>query len=299
MKHRDAFLLLLLGAIWGASYLFMRLAAPVLGPAVLMAARVSIAAIALLIYGAAIANLPDWRTHWRKFFMLGLFNNAIPFTLIGVAVIYLNASIAAILNATTPFFTAIVATLWLGEAFGLRRLIGIVLGIAGVTILVGWSPLPLNVQTLMAAGAALLAAFSYGVATVYARDRFVGVQPLHTAIGQLTGSMLLLVPLAAIQLPGATLTLPIALAVLTLALLCTAFAYLLFFELIASAGATQAASVTFLVPMFSVLWGVLLLGEPLSAGMLVGLAVILTSVWLVLGTGPLRPRRRLRARATP
>ncbi len=299
MKHRNAFLLLLLGAIWGASYLFMRLAAPVLGPAVLMAARVSIAAIALLIYGSAIANLPDWRTHWRKFLMLGLLNNAIPFTLIGVAVIYLNASIAAILNATTPFFTAIVATLWLGEAFGLRRLIGIVLGIAGVTILVGWSPLPLNVQTLLAAGAALLAAFSYGVATVYARDRFVGVQPLHTAIGQLTGSTLLLMPLALFQLPNATLTFPIALAVLALALLCTAFAYLLFFELIASAGATQAASVTFLVPMFSVIWGVLLLGEPLSAGMLVGLAVILASVWLVLGTGPLRPRRRLRARATP
>jgi drug/metabolite transporter (DMT)-like permease len=299
MKHRDAFLLLLLGAIWGASYLFMRLAAPALGPAVLMAARVSIAAIALWLYGAAIANLPDWRAHWRKFLMLGLLNNAIPFTLIGVAVIYLNASIAAILNATTPFFTAIVATLWLGEAFGLRRLIGIVLGIAGVTILVGWSPLPLNVQTLTAAGAALLAAFSYGVATVYARDRFVGVQPLHTAIGQLTGSTLLLVPLAVFQLPNATLTLPIALAVLALALVCTAFAYLLFFELIASAGATQAASVTFLVPMFSVLWGVLLLGEPLSTGMLVGLAVILASVWLVLGTGPLRPRKRLRARATP
>ncbi len=299
MKHRDAFLLLLLGAIWGASYLFMRLAAPALGPAVLMAARVSLAAIALWLYGAAIANLPDWRAHWRKFLMLGLLNNAIPFTLIGVAVIDLNASMAAILNATTPFFTAIVATLWLGEAFGLRRLIGIVLGVAGVTILVGWSPLPLNAQTLMAAGAALLAAFSYGVATVYARDRFVGVQPLHTAIGQLTGSTLLLVPLAVFQLPNATLTLPIALAVLALALVCTAFAYLLFFELIASAGATQAASVTFLVPMFSVLWGVLLLGEPLSAGMLVGLAVILTSVWLVLGTGPLRPRKRLRARATP
>ena len=134
---------MLLGAIWGASYLFMRIAAPVLGPIVLMAARVGFAALALWLYCAATGIRPDWRGRWRQFLTLGLLNNAIPFVLIGVAVIYLNASVAAILNATTPLFTAIVATLLLGEPFGLRRATGVLLGIIGVAILMGWSPLPI------------------------------------------------------------------------------------------------------------------------------------------------------------
>lgn len=295
MKSRDFSLLMLLGAIWGASYLFMRIAAPVLGPIVLMATRVGFAALALWIYCAATGIRPDWRGRWRQFLTLGLLNNAIPFVLIGVAVIYLNASVAAILNATTPLFTAIVATLLLGESFGLRRATGVLLGIVGVGILMGWSPLPLTAQTLIASGAALLAALAYGVAAVYARGRFQGVPPVEVAVGQLTGSTLLLMPLAMTQLPWISLSLPIAAAVLTLALLCTAFAYLLYFHLIASAGATQAATVTFLVPFFTVLWAVLLLGEPVSLGMLVGLVIILISVWLVLKPVPIRDQKLVAA----
>lgn len=286
MKSRDFGLLMLLGAIWGASYLFMRVAAPVLGPIVLMTARVGFAAIALWIYCAATGVRPDWRRRWRQFLTLGLLNNAIPFVLIGVAVIYLNASVAAILNATTPLFAAIAATLWLDEPFGLRRVMGVLLGIAGVGILMGWSPLPFTAQTLIASGAALLAALAYGVAAVYARGRFQGMAPVEVAVGQLTGSTLILTPLALTQLPGISVSLPVATAVLALALLCTAFAYLLYFHLIASAGATQAATVTFLVPFFTVLWAVLLLNEPVNAGMLAGLVIILLSVWLVLKTKP-------------
>lgn len=297
MQRLDTLLLLILGAVWGASYLFMRIAAPVLGPISLMAARVALAALALWIYCIAFSSRPDWRKRWRQFLFLGLFNNAVPFTLIAVAVIHLNASIAAILNATTPLFTAMISAMWLGEALGVRRFGGIVLGIGGVVILMGWSPLPLTARTLLAGGAALLAAVSYGLAAVYARSRFRDVPPEHTAVGQLTGATLILTPVAFLQLPEEPISIAVAAAVLALALVCTSFAYLIYFRLIASAGATQAATVTFLVPFFSVLWGVLLLGEPLSAGMLLGLVVILFSIWLVLGYGSQRFRKTLAARA--
>lgn len=281
----DLFLLLLLGALWGGSYLFIRIAGPVFGPIVLMALRVSLAAITLILYALFFATLPDFRQRWRQFLILGTLNNAIPFTLIAVSVINLNASIGAILNATTPLFTALAATLWLGEAFDLRKGAGVVLGIVGVIILMGWSPLPLTGQALIAAGAALLAALSYGFAAVYARSRFQEVAPMHTAIGQLSGSSFLLLPLAATSFPNTLPSSTVIWAVISLAVACTAFAYLIYFHLIASAGATQAATVTFLVPFFSVIWGVLWLDEPLNVGIFVGLTVILMSVWLVLGKG--------------
>lgn len=279
----DLLLLLILAALWGGSYLFVRIAGPVLGPIVLMALRVAIAAAGLLVYGAAIRNLPAFRQRWRQFFILGLLNNAIPFTLIASAVIDLNASVAAILNATTPLFTAVVAALWAKEEFGVRKGLGVLLGILGVFVLMGWSPLPLTEQTLWATGAALVAAFSYGLAAVYARLTFQDVAPLHTAIGQLAGSSMILGPLALLNPPTAWPKLTVTLAVGGLALICTSVAYLLYFRIIASAGATPAATVTFLIPFFSVLWGVTFLGEPLNIGMFVGLGVILFSVWLVLG----------------
>lgn len=279
----DLLLLLILAALWGGSYLFVRIAGPALGPIVLMALRVSLAVVALCLYGMASRNLPDFRQRWWQFLILGVLNNAIPFTLIASAVINLNASVAAILNATTPLFTAVIAALWAKEEFGVRKGLGVLLGLFGVFVLVGWSPLPLTEQTLWATGAALLAAISYGAAAVYARLTFKGVAPLHTAIGQLAGSSLLLVPLALINPPAVWPTSAVLWAVLGLALICTSVAYLLYFRLIANAGATPAATVTFLIPFFSVLWGVTFLGEPLNLGMFVGLGVILFSVWLVLG----------------
>jgi drug/metabolite transporter (DMT)-like permease len=279
-------LLLGLAALWGGSYLCIRVAAPVLGTLPVVALRVSIACLALLGYAAVRRDFPDFRAWWKAFLVLGLLNNAIPFVLAANAVISLNASVAAILNATTPLFTAIVAAVWLGEVFDARRVAGVALGIAGVAIIVGWSPLPVTGTAILAVGQALLAALSYGLAAVYARRRFVGSRSLHTAVGQLAGSSLLLVPLAFVAPPTGEVTARIVIAVLGLALACTALGYLIYFHLIANAGATQAATVTFLIPGFSTFWGATLLGEPLGAGLFVGLAVILAGVWLVIG-----PRR--------
>lgn len=280
----DLLLLLLLAAIWGGSYLFMRMAGPALGSVVLMGLRVGLAAVALFGYTLAIGDLPDFRRYWKEFLILGALNNAIPFVLIANAVIDLNASLASIINATTPLFTAVVATVWIKESFGLKKISGVLVGISGVIILMGWNPLPLTTETVWATMQALLAALSYGLAAVYARTRFKGVAPLHTSVGQLVGSSVLLVPAAWALAPATFPSSTVIIAVLGLALLCTALAYLIYFRLISSAGATQAAAVTFLIPFFSLLWGVTLLGERLNVGMFVGLAVILGSVWLVLST---------------
>jgi drug/metabolite transporter (DMT)-like permease len=275
-------LLLALAALWGGSYLFVRIAAPEMGAIPLVFLRVCLAALGLLALVLIVRQIPNFRQRWPQFLLLGLLNNVIPMTLIASAVIHLTASLGAILNATTPLFTVVIATLWLRERFGWKKGLGVVLGIAGVGVLTGFSPIPVDLRTLRAVLEALLAAGSYGLAAVYARKAFQGVQALHEAVGQLCGSSFLLLPFALGTWPQVEISAVLVGAVLGLALLSTSIAYLLYFRLIATAGATVAASVTFLIPFFSILFGVVFLAEPLSAGMLWGLGIILTSVWLVL-----------------
>ncbi|HEY9662296.1 MAG TPA: DMT family transporter, partial [Allocoleopsis sp.] len=238
----------------------------------------------LSLYGLWVRQQIGLRQQWRSYLLLGFLNNVVPFLLIATAVANLNASIAAILNATTPLFTAIVAAIWLKEPLNGRKITGLILGITGVAILVGWSPLPLSLPVIVGGICALIAAFSYGVAAVYARRTFWQNQPLETAIGQLTGAGVLLLPIA-IASSGASshFSIEIAGAVFILAAACTAFAYWLYFQLIASAGAVRTATVTFLVPIFGLLFGKILLAEPVNLGIIVGLITILLSVWLVIG----------------
>lgn len=282
-QAKTLLMLFSLAALWGGSYLFIRVAGPELGVPATVLLRLGIAALALLGYSLLSHNLPDFRTHWQKFLVLGLLNNLIPQALIVSAVIHLNASLGSILNATTPLFTALVAAVWIKEPLGWQKALGIGLGILGVAVLVGFSPLPADSQTLLAVLESLLAAVSYGFAAVYARGAFKGIEPLHTAAGQLCGSSLLVLPIAATTWPVIHWSPAVIGSVLGLALLSTAIAYLLYFRLIATAGATAGASVTFLIPFFSVLWGVIFLAEPLSLGLFVGLGIILLSVGLVLG----------------
>lgn len=282
MKLTDLLLLVLLAALWGGSYLFMRIAGPVLGVVPLMGIRVAVAGSALLLFAAATRQTPDFRPRWRQFLFLGLIGNAIPFVLIADSVLELNASLGAILNATTPMCTAVTAAIWLRDPFGPRKLTGTLLGIVGVSVLVGWSPIPITPRSLWAVAEAQLASISYGITAVYARTRFQTLPPLHTAVGQLCGaSLLLLAPTAALW-PGRPLSWGVALSVLILALACSAVAYLIYFHLIRAAGPLRTATVTFLVPFFSLLWGGLFLEEPITPGILAGLGAILFSVWLVL-----------------
>ena len=286
MRPRDFAGLTLLGALWGGSFLFIRVAVPALGPFLLVELRVGLAAATLLLYALAAGRVPKIRSRWRSFLVLGFFNAAVPFTLISAAEIHLTASLAAILNSTTVMFTAMVAAVWMGDALTARKLVGIVLGIVGVTVLVGWDPLPLNGAVLLAVAAMLLASLSYALGATYAKRSFSGIPPVGMAIGQLTAATALLLPLSVAGVPEQTPSLAVVLCVLALALLSTAVAYLIYFRLIENVGPTSTVTVTLLVPVFGLLFGVLLLDEPFGSGTLAGLGIILSSVVLITGISP-------------
>jgi drug/metabolite transporter (DMT)-like permease len=282
MGARDLAALILLAALWGASYIFIRVAVPALGPFVLMGARVALASGALALYAVILARgMPKFRSRWKEFLIVGATNSAIPFTLIAAAEIELTASLAAILNSTTALFVAVVAAVWIGESMTVKKVMGLLLGFAGVVVLVGWDPVPLNGAVLLAVGAMLAASLSYAVGGVYVKRTFAGVSPLAMTIGQQGAAAVILLPLAAVSLPGEAPPLPAALSALALALLCTAVAYLLYFRLIENVGPTKTLAVTFLIPVFGLLFGVVLLDEPVGLGTLVGFAIISLGVALV------------------
>src|SRR5918911_113899 len=210
MRPRDFAGLVMLGALWGGSFLFIRVAVPALGPFLLVELRVGLAAAALFLCALAAGRLPKIHSRWRSFLFLGFFNAAVPFSLISAAEIHLTASLAAILNSTTVMFTAIVAAVWMDDALTARKAIGIVLGIVGVSVLVGWDPLPLNGAVLLAVATMLVASLSYALGATYAKRSFSGIPPLGMAIGQLTAATALLLPLSVVSLPGETPSLTVA-----------------------------------------------------------------------------------------
>ncbi|WP_379130214.1 DMT family transporter [Paenibacillus sp. sgz500958] len=281
MARKDMAALLLLALIWGASFLFMRIASPVFGPVFTTELRVSLAAAALLLYAFLRGIKPQILRHWKAFLILGALNAALPFTLICMAELHLNASLAAILNATTPMFTALAA--WgIGQGKpGLVKSAGLITGLAGVAVLVGFSPVPLEGAILYSVIFSLGAALSYGFGGLYASHAGKGVEPLTLAIGQQLGASIVLLPLAVIFAPHELPSAPAVYSVAGLSLLCTSVAYLIYFRLIRNVGAVKTVTVTFLVPIFGILWGVLFLKESLYVNTVIGLAIILLSVTLV------------------
>ncbi|MDE2818245.1 MAG: DMT family transporter [Chloroflexota bacterium] len=283
--------LFLLGAIWGASYIFIRVAVEPFGPVFLMFARVALTAPILVGYARLRAIDLKIRSQWRQFLVLGFLGSALPFTLIAWAELTVSGSMAAILTSATPLFTTLLAVPGLGERLTAYKLIGAVLGIIGVSIVVGGSPMTLDARFLLAALALLGAALSYALGGVYAKRSFHGVNNLTMSSGQLIAATLILAPVSLFDLPREIPPTGAILALLALVLVCTAFAYQLYYYLIISAGPIQALTVTLLVPIFGVILGAFWLGERISPGMLFGLLIVLFSVGLV--TGMVSPRRRL------
>jgi len=273
----------------------MRVAAPVLGPVVLIEGRVLLAGGILLVYVALRKRSLALRVFWRHYLVIGIINSAIPFTLIATAELHLTAGLAATLNATTPLFGTLVAALWLKEAITMNKGIGLLLGVLGVAVLVGWSPFPFTSALALSVAASLGAAACYGVAGVYTKVKAQGASPLAVATCSQVGASLFLLPLTFVAPPKHLPTLPVLIAVGILALFCTALAYLLFFRLIKNIGPTRAMTVTFLSPVFGVLWGVLLLGETLIWSSVIGFAIVLTGTGLVTGVGVRRKKSVLAA----
>ena len=295
MKPLHVGALLLLGAIWGASFLFIGLAVKAFGPIVMMFLRVAVAGaiMAGLTRFGGQASQPRmglaWQRDWRTYGVVGLLNCALPFTLIAFAELRLTVSLAAVLNSTTPLFTVVMAALWSGQPLAMRTILGALLGIVGVAVLVGAGPLTVTLDLGLAVLASLIAAFCYGTATVFAARHLTGLSPIQASTAQLVSAAVLLAIPAMLSLPTAAPSSSAIGALLALILLSTAVAYLLYFSLLRRIGSTGTASVTFLVPVFGSLWGVLFLHDPFTPGMLLGLALILLSVGFVLRSTARRP----------
>ncbi len=287
MKAADLVDLLLLAALWGASFLFTRVAVPAFGPVALVELRVLIAALFLLMLVAWRGELAALRANLGRATLLGLINSALPFFLYNYATLTITAGLASILNATVPMWAAVIGVLWLRERIRISQWFGLALGLIGVAVLV-WGKVDLRPgstqwSVTLAVGAALAATLAYGAAVHLARRLQAGVAPLVTAAGtQIGAAVVMAVPalwLWPAQTPGA----PLWLAVVALGIGCTGVAYVLYFRLIARTGPLRAASVTFLIPVFGTLWGALFLGEPVTAQTVFGGAVVLAGTMLALG----------------
>jgi len=298
MGLREWLLLLLLSVLWGGSFFFGKVAVGEWPPLMVVVSRCVLAAGALyVVLRARGLDMAVGGAMWRSFFGMGLLNNLIPFCLIFWSQTQLPTGLSAILNATTPFFGVLVAHLFgRNERATPLKLAGVLAGICGVAILMGPEARSGFDGSLLAQLAGLGAALSYGFAGLYGR-RFRELPPLVTATGQLSATSVMMVPIVLVFAPPWALPVPswpVAGALIGLALVSTALAYVIFFEIMRRAGATNVMLVTFLIPVSAILLGVGLLGESLLPRHVAGMAAIFAGLALIDG----RVFRRLRRSAT-
>ena len=283
MRSRDIVELLILAAIWGASFLFMRVAAPAFGPVVLIFLRVLVATIVLVPVLASKGELGQLRRYWRQLLVVGLLNSALPFFCFAYATLSLSAGFTAVLNATSPLWGALVALVWLHIPLPRIRALGLAMGVVGVAILV-WGKISFKAGgSGFAVFAALGATLCYGIAANYAKEKLAGVSALSATAGSQLAATLLLAPFVPAFWPAQMPDAGAWGACIALGVACTAIAYLLYFRLIARVGASRAIAVTFLIPLFAIVWGGLFLGEQLTPNMVLGGLVILTGTALSVG----------------
>jgi len=296
MRTRDTAELFALAALWGASFLFMRMGAGEFGAVALSAVRVGVASLVLIPILLAQGLTPELRRHWKPIFIVGVINSALPFLAFSYAALSITAGLSSIFNATAPLFGALVAWLWLRDRLTGARVLGLVIGFAGVLWL-AWNNV--NQEAAFKPGgsgwavvACLAAAALYGLSATFTKRYLGGVVPLAVATGsQVSATCVLSVP-AMLWWPQAAPSSSAWISVLLLGVLCTGLAYILYFRLIANTGPANAIAVTFLIPAFAVLWGWMFLAEQITATMVVGCAVILLGTALTTGLLKL-PERRL------
>ena len=285
---------LILAAIWGSSFLFMRVAALELGALPAAAIRVAIAATFLLPLMLAKGHWPELRRHWKPVLFVGAFNSGIPFALYAFAVMHITTGLSSILNATVPLFGAVVAWLWLGDKPTLSRTVGLAIGFGGVVLLAGgqasFKPNDSGIAPAWAVAACLAATTCYALAASFTKKHIPSLPPLVTATGSQLGASLVLALPALWFRPDHWPSTSAWGALLVVGVLCTGVAYILYFKLIENSGPARALTVTFLVPVFAIAYGVLFLGESVTAWMLLCGAVILLGTALSSGLIKL-PRR--------
>lgn len=289
MRLTDLRDLFLLAAIWGSSFLFMRLAVHDFGPIAMVEMRVSIAAVFLLIVLAATGRLEPLIRHWRVIAIGGLLGICVPFVCYGYASQHLNSGFMAIVNALAPLFTAIISRLWLGERLTRLRIAGLGIGFGGILILMSDGLDPGMHAEALALAAALMATLFYGIAAAYMTRHFKGLDPIACAAGSVTAAAIVLLPLAVLTWPSQPISAVAWGAAAAIGLGCTGIAYLLFYRLVDNVGPSRTITVTFLVPPFGIFWGAWILDEAITLSVILGAATVLTGT--LLATGVIEARR--------
>jgi drug/metabolite transporter (DMT)-like permease len=283
LRPQDLARLVALAAMWGASYLFMRYAVPHLGPALMIELRVLIAGLALAAFVYAGGKGIDWRRHWRAWLFVGAIGLALPFALIAEALTVIDASTAAILNALSPLWATIFAAMWIRDPITPAKTAGILLCLAGTAVLVGWTPTPITHRELVAAAMSVAATALYGYTIVFTKVKLKGATPMATSAATLLFAALAMLPFTPLDRDLHAVPALAWWALAGLAVVSTTVAFIFYYRLIADVGPVKAITVTLLVPVFGMVWGVLLLGEPITAGRLAGCAIILFGCSLILG----------------
>jgi drug/metabolite transporter (DMT)-like permease len=283
MRRADVINLLLLAAIWGGSFLFIRLSVDDFGPIALSGLRTLLGGAALLPVLFLSNKLAVIRTHWRSMIFVGLFNSALPFIFFNFATMTLPAGTMSIINALTPLWGAAIAWVWLKDTLPPLRMLGLMVGFAGILVLV-WDKLSLNnTASIYAVIAGVSAPIFYGIAGSYTKKYLMDADPIATASGSLIAAGIVMLPFTLYTWPSAPISGGAWAALVGLGLLCTAVAYVLFYRLLIRLGPPRAMTVTFLIPVFGVLWGWLFLGESITLRIVMGGGVILLGTALATG----------------
>ena len=286
MKAKDFVDLILLAAVWGASFLFMRMGAPEFGPIALVQLRMLIAAlflIPILMFRVGLAELPG---NWKHLTVLGFYNSAIPFLLLTYSTLYVTAGYSSVINATAPLWGAVVAWVWLSERLNNIGIIGLIVGFLGVAVLAGDADSLASPGSTLAVIAAVGGAFFYGIGANYARRHTKHLKSLTVATGSMLYPAIVLAPFAYFYWPELQPSARGWIAIIAMGIASTGFAYILYFRLIANVGPAKAITVAYLIPVFAVIWGALILDESVTPLMIIGCIVIFLGTALVTGVFP-------------
>ena len=283
MKLRNFCELLLLSAIWGSSFLFLRIASPAFGPIFLIEMRVLSGLLVLLPVFFVMRKYQEFKLHWKMILLVSLLNMAIPFCFFAYSALNMGAGLLSIMNATVPIFTAMVGFLYFRQRLSQLGFAGLVVGLLGVAILMSESRAESGITSDLAIPAALFASILYGIAINLAAHKLQGVSGITITTGSLFFSSAILLPLAIRSRPEVIPEGVIWLSVLSLGIVCTGVGYVLFYRLIAEIGSQRAITTTYLIPLFSIFWGSLFLGETLTVAMFLGGVTVLLGVALTTG----------------
>ncbi|HPW04807.1 MAG: DMT family transporter [Dokdonella sp.] len=284
--------LVLLGMIWGASFLFQRITVPAVGVAFTASIRIVLSALMLVLIARVLGLSLQWRTHWRVWLFLGTVNTAIPFLCFAAAARSLPAGYMAVINATVPLLTVILAWAMFRIRPSASKRAGVVVGLLGVAVLARYGSIAMTAPVLLGIGLLFAAAAMYAYIALYVRQYPLGVDPLVMAAASQLGAAFVILPLGIHSLPTELPSLQVLACLLVLGIVCTGVAYLLYFRLLSDVGSEKAVTNTFLVPLFAQLWGALFLDEHLTAFGAIGFALVLLAVALVL---EIRPWRKAQA----